>query len=133
MVRELPLWRYEHPDAIGIDLFQTRGGISGTGRELEFYIGSGKTNRYGSKSTEFICLHGRCYSRCEECGCGCNSRGFGEACRFLGKGEYGGFRFGRGALDRGRCFKVCTERSASGKKVQRDYSRPSGLRAWGEW
>ena len=49
MVRELPLWRYEHPDAIGIDLFQTRGGISGTGRELEFYIGQVKRIGTGAK------------------------------------------------------------------------------------
>ena len=31
MVRKLPVWRYEYSDAVGIDLFQTRGGISGTG------------------------------------------------------------------------------------------------------
>ena len=101
MVRELPVWRYEYPDAVGINLFQTRGGISGTGRELEFYIGSGKTNWYGSESVEFICLHGRCHPCCEKCGCGCNSRGFGETCRFLGEREYGGFRLGWDSLDRG--------------------------------
>ncbi len=43
---------------LGLTSFKARGDIPGTGRELEFYIGSGKTNWYGSESVEFICLHG---------------------------------------------------------------------------
>ena len=84
MVRELPLRGDESPDAFGIDFFQARGDIPGTGRELEFYIRSGETNWFGGKSVEPVCLHRGCYSCGEECRGGCHPCGFGEAGCFLG-------------------------------------------------
>ena len=62
MVRELPLRGDESPDAFGIDFFQARGDIPGTGGELEFYIRSSETNWFGGKSVEPVCLHRGCYS-----------------------------------------------------------------------
>ena len=58
MVRELPVGGDEYSDAFGIDFFQARGDIPGTGGELEFYIRSSETNWFGSKSVEPVCLHG---------------------------------------------------------------------------
>ena len=49
MVRELPVWRYEYPDAVGINLFQTRGGISGTGRDWNFISDQVKRIGTGAK------------------------------------------------------------------------------------
>ena len=121
------------PDAVGTDLFQTRGDFPGAGGELGIYPRAGEALRGRCERVESVCLHGRGLVGGEGGRCGRDARGFGKTGDHVGAGEHGGFRNGRDSLGGGGCVEVRAARGAPQEAVSGYHPRPAGLRARGEW